>query len=103
MDLMQAVANLRQHLEAVKADTEKKLVEDLPGLESWVLSASQNPATKVLAEAVHLPAVPEVLQGLAGFLATVEAALGAAKAQGAAEAQQAAAAQPAEPDVPVAA
>lgn len=92
MDIAQAVQNIRQHLEAVKADVEAKLEQDLPGLESWAHAASANPAVAALSAAVHLPEVPEVLQGLAAFIASVDAALGAAKA---AAAQQ--------PDVPAAA
>lgn len=98
MDLMQAVQNIRQHLEAVKADVETKLAEELPQVERWALAGSQNPAIAVLADAVHLPQAPEVLAELASFIGVVENALGAAKAAAAAQA-------PAEPpaEQPVAA
>ena len=96
IDIVAAVENIRQHLEAVKADAEAKLVQDLPGLASWAQSAASNPAVAALSAAVHLPEVPEVLAALADFIAKADAALGAAKAQGAAEAAQPAA-EPAAP------
>ena len=92
IDIVAAVENIRQHLEAVKADAEAKLVQDLPGLASWAQAASTNPAVAALSAAVHLPEAPEVLAALADFINKADAAIGAAKAQGAAEAQQ-----PAEP------
>ncbi len=96
MDVMQAVANIKQHLEAAAADAKRKLEEDLPGLESWAQAASANPAVAALSAAVHLPEAPTVLATLATLIGDLDAALGAAKETGA---QQAA--QPA--DVPAAA
>jgi hypothetical protein len=96
MDLVQAVKNIEQHLEAVAADAKVKLEQDLPVLATWAQSASTNPAVAALSTAVHLPEVPEVLQVLADTITKIDAALGAAKAQGAAAAE-AAAAPPAEP------
>jgi hypothetical protein len=93
MDIAQAVQNIRQHLEAVKADVEAKLEQDLPGIESWAHAAASNPAVAALSAAVHLPEAPEVLAVLADAIAKIDAALGAAKAQGAAE--QSASANPA--------
>jgi len=102
MDIAQAVQNIRQHLEAVKADVEAKLEHDLPGIESWAHAASQNPAVAALSAAVHLPEAPEALAALASFIGAVDTAIGNAKAAAAAQAeadQQAAQAA----DVPAAA
>jgi hypothetical protein len=102
VDIIQAVENIRLHLEAVKADAIAKLEQDLPGLQSFAKAASENPAVAALSVAVHLPQAPEFLAVIADFIGKADAALGAAKAQGAAEAAQppAEAAQPpAEPAV----
>jgi hypothetical protein len=94
MDIVQAVENLRQHLEAVAADAKSKLEQDLPGLATWAQAASQNPAIAALSSAVHLPEAPEVLAVIADFVGKVDAALGAAKEAGAAQATAAQAAEP---------
>ena len=88
MDIVQAVENIRQHLEAVAADARNKLEQDLPGLQSWAQHAASDPAAAALSSAVHLPEAPEVLAGLAAFIGAVDAALGAAKETGAQQAAQ---------------
>jgi hypothetical protein len=88
MDLMAAVANIRQHLEAVKADVEAKLEQDLPQVEQWAHAASTNPAVAALSAAVHLPEAPEALAALAGFINAVDTAIGNAKAAAAAQAHE---------------
>lgn len=97
MDIMQAVENIRQHLEAVAADAKRKLEEDLPGLQSWAQHAASNPAVAALSAAVHLPEAPTVLATLATLIGDLDAALGAAKETGAAQAAQQAAEPAAEP------
>jgi hypothetical protein len=97
MDIVQAVENIKQHLEAVKADAEAKLEQDLPMIAGWAKAAAANPAIAALSAAVHLPEAPEVLASIADFITKADAALGAAKVQGAAEASQPPAEPPAEP------
>lgn len=88
MDIVQAVENIRVHLEAVAADAKNKLEQDLPGLASWAQQAAANPAVAALSAAVHLPEAPTVLATLATLINDVDAALGAAKVTGAQQAAQ---------------
>jgi len=93
VDIVQAVENIRQHLEAVVADAKAKLEDDLPHVQQWAQQAASNPAVAALAAAVHLPEAPAALEALAGFIGAVDMAIGNAKAAAAA----AAAAQAHEP------
>lgn len=88
MDIVQAVENIRQHLEAVKADVEAKLAQDLPQVQKWAQQAASNPAVAALSTAVHLPQAPAVLATLATLIGDLDAALGAAKETGARQAAQ---------------
>lgn len=100
MDVQQAFAGVEQHIKAFFESAKEKAEQELPVLGDFVQKASTNPIMLAVAAAVHLPGAPEVMAKIAEEIATLDAALGAAKATGAAEAQQAAAeaaAQPAEP------
>jgi hypothetical protein len=92
MDFMQAVDNIKQHLETFAAEAKAKLEQELPVIAEVATKTASNPAFDALASAVHLGQAPELLQALAGYITAAESALAASKAAGAAEAQQAAAA-----------
>lgn len=99
MDIVQAVENIRQHLETFAAEAKAKLEQELPVAAAFANAAASNPAFVALSSAVHLNAMPEVLQLAADYITKLDQTIGAAKAAGAAElqAQQAAAAAPAPP------
>jgi hypothetical protein len=97
IDIVAAVENIRQHLEAVAADARNKLEQDLPGLQVWAQHAASNPAVAALSAAVHLPEAPTVLATLATLIGDLDAALGAAKVTGAQQAAEQAEQQAPEP------
>lgn len=91
-DIMAALENIGAHLKAEAESVTARFQDDLPVVQKFVADAASNPVTAALAAAVHLPGVPSALQTVAGIIASMDAAIGDAKAQAAAEAQAAAAA-----------
>lgn len=87
---------MKSRFESLATAFKQHLEQDLPALAGFATQAAANPVTVALANAVHLPDAPEVLEMLAGLVTKVDASLGEQKAAGAAEAQAAAAA-PADP------
>lgn len=80
MSASEAVRSIEQHFAAFLASAKEKLEQDLPVLASTAAAAESNPVVLAVAQAAHLPEVPELLSAVAGFLTAVDAALGAAKA-----------------------
>jgi hypothetical protein len=96
MNAAEAWQNIEAHLKADYQSVKARVELDLPEVASAIADAASNPVTQALAAAVHLPEVPEAMTLAANFIAGLDAAIGAAKAQasaGTAESQPAQAVQ----------
>jgi len=96
MSIAEDLDAMKQRFVQLEASVKQHLEQDLPALAGFATTAASNPVTVALANAVHLPDAPEVLEMLAGLVTKVDASLGEQKAAGVAEAQQAAAQPPAD-------
>jgi hypothetical protein len=99
MDPVQAVENIKNHLEQFIESAKAHLEQDLPEVASVAQAAATNPVIAALSAAVHLNEAPDVLASLASAITVLEAKLAAEHAAGVAEGQ-AAAQTPETPDVP---
>lgn len=90
MSVAEDLEAMKQRFEAFIAAGRQHFEQDLPAIANFATTAASNPVTVAVANAVHLPDAPEVLEMLAGLITKADEALGAQKAAGAAEAQAAA-------------
>lgn len=102
MNVPEAVAGVKQHLEAFVASAKEKLEQELPVLADLADKAAVNPALAAILSATHLTEVPVFLETIAKLVTDADNAIATSKAAGAAEATAAAAAAaaPSEPETP---